>query len=134
MQKKSLLFFSFPNAWYLRDFNHRGQGFDSLSGSETFLLNSLTAGKTSFRVKRYGLSLVPTLLCTAGKDLFPCVGINHSQRGNVLFPTWELFDFMQILQNFLRRLDEKGQDLTFEILKLLIIRLLAKIKHFQDLT
>ena len=51
-----------------------------------------------------------------------------------MFPTWELFDFMQILQNFLRRLNEKGQDLTFEMLKLLIIRLLAEIKRLQDLT
>jgi hypothetical protein len=97
-------------------------------------LTSLTASKTAFRMKRNGLSLVPTLFYSLGKGLFPRVGILHSQRGNVLFPTWELFDLLQVLQNFLERFDEKRQDLTLKTTNLLIIKLLSNAKHLQDLT
>jgi hypothetical protein len=51
-----------------------------------------------------------------------------------LFPTWELFDFLQILQNFLEKLDGKRQDLTLKTTNLLIIKLLSNVKHLQDLT
>jgi len=98
------------------------------------LVNDKWLSKTAFCLKKNGFSLVSTLLFSLGKILFPRVGILHSQRGNVLFPTWELFDFLQILQNFLEKLDGKRQDLTLKTTNLLIIKLLSNVKHLQDLT
>ena len=73
------------------------------------LVNDKWLSKTAFCLKRNGFSLVPTLLYFVGKVLFPRVGILHSQRGNILFPTWELFVSYKSCNFLLKDSTKKGK-------------------------